>query len=334
MIIKKIFFSLIPLVLLSLIIEISLSIFKPNVLKIDSELGWKLKENINYNLTKQDYFREKYKVNFYTDENGLRIFRVNHDKEIDIKFFVIGDSFSSEPHAGNSKMWFSEIAKEINKKYDKNTFIYSLGAGGYGTFQQLLAIKNLKKKKKLDDINFFIIQFCDNDFLNNSMTIEQKLNNLNQSARRPYYVDGKITYNNNFISTVLKTPFIGESRILNKLIFLFTKINNNKKIISQNEYEKALETTSFLLSEIKSELPNKPIFIFNCGENNNWLNTKLPKISQENNFYYLKFPKKMNLSQKNFSIDGSHWSEQGNKVIGIELFNQINNIEAFKSLFD
>lgn len=334
MIVKKIFFSLIPIILIIIFIEILLSIVRPNVLKIDSELGWVIKKNVNFNLIKKDFFGNNYKVNFYTDKDGLRIYEVDKYNKVNIKIFVIGDSFTSDPYASNDKMWFSEIAKQIHKKYNKNVIVYSLGAGGYGNLQQLLAIKQLKKEKKINDIDFFILQFCNNDFLNNSIEIEKKLNNLNQSSRRPYLVNSEIVYNDNFISKILRTPLIGESRILNKFIFLISKIIYNEKDISREEFKKTLLNTDFLLSKIKDELPIKPFLIFNCSEINSWPYSTLPSLAKKNKFYYLEYPSKISLSKINFTLDQSHWSEIGNINVGKELFYQIEKIDEIKVLLD
>ena len=103
--------------------------------------------------------------NFHTDKNLA--------SEINI---FVWRSFTSDPYVNNEKMWFSEIAKNVKKNHKKSTSVYSIGAGGYDNFQQLMAIKKLKKEGfKFNEIDIIIFQFCNNDFINNSLQIEKNL---------------------------------------------------------------------------------------------------------------------------------------------------------------
>ena len=217
---KKLIFLLIPILIVIAIVELFLIIKKPNFIELDKELGWKVKSNFNHTYNQIDLINKKYKANFKTDSYGMRNFHTDKNLASEINIFGFGDSFTSDPYVSNEKMWFSEIAKNVKKNHKKSTSVYSIGAGGYGNFQQLMAIKKLKKEGfKFNEIDIIIFQFCNNDFINNSLQIEKKLKVYNQYTRRPYLKNNELIYDNSFISKILRTPIIGDSRIINKFFF-------------------------------------------------------------------------------------------------------------------
>ena len=116
---KKIIFLLIPILITISITEFFLYLIKPNFIKSDKTLGWKLKEDFNHTYEQKNLLGEKYKVLFSTNNLGMRNFVTNTNKNIEFNIFVFGDSFTSDPYASNDKMWYSQIARmiyEINGK--------------------------------------------------------------------------------------------------------------------------------------------------------------------------------------------------------------------------
>ena len=331
---KKLTFLLIPILITIAIVEFFLILKKPNFIELDKELGWKVKSNFNHSYNQTDLVNKKYKANFKTDKYGMRNFHTDSEFSSEIKIFVFGDSFTSDPYASNDKMWFSEITKKIAKNYKTNASVYSIGAGGYGNLQQLLSIKKLKKNGfEFDEMDLIIFQFCNNDFINNSLRIEKKLNVYNQYTRRPYLRNNKIIFDNSLISWILRTSIIGDSRIINKFFFLLSKIEirkkNNIDMISEND----IKTTKKIISMIKNEFPNKELIMINCDIEENWQTKVLNEIVDENNFVYFNFPKVIKSSPKFLYKDGSHLSELGNKFFGEYLFKNIIKNQKLSSLF-
>ena len=68
--------------------------------------------------------------------------------------------------------FFRKLEYETNKK----VYLEAIGAGGYGNLQQYLLAKNLKHKI---DPDFILFQFCNNDFMDN--TLEWKFYHLIES---------------------------------------------------------------------------------------------------------------------------------------------------------
>ena len=229
-------------------------------------------------------------------------------------------------------MWYSEIAKNIFNETGKQTSAYSLGAGGYGNLQQLLSLKEIKQNGfDFEKIDFFIFQFCTNDFINNSLTIEKKLKYYNQYSRRPYLFQDQIIFDNSIISKILRNPFFGESRILNKFFFLLSKINTTNKI--EINYSESIELTKIIISNIKKELNNKFTIFLNCNDDAKWTKT-LKLIAEENNFIFLQVPSSIKANKKNIYEDGAHLSENGNVYLGNYIYKTIVNKNLFSFLFD
>ena len=334
MTLKKIVFSLIPILIIISITEIYLLLKKPNFTQLDKHLGWRLKSNFNHIYTQKNLKGTQYKVNFSTNEYGLRHFITNQNEIENVKIFVIGDSFTSDPYASNDLMWYSEIAKKISKDFNKNVLVHSMGAGGYSNFQQLLQLRELKKTGyNFENITFFIFQYCNNDLQNNSISIEKKLKNYNQYSRRPYLINNQIFYDDTLLLKILRIPFIGESRILNKIFFLLSKVSMHNLEIQKQDYEKSIQITKNIINLIQKEL-NKKTLMINCNINNNWPFNFIDDIASENNFYYLNYPKNIKTDENNFFEDGSHLSEVGNKFLGSYLYDEIVNNDLLEYLIN
>ena len=316
---KKIFYSLITIFIITFITEVTLNLLKPNYIKLDPILGWKLKNNFTHTYQQKNYYKEIYNVNFSTDYLGMRTYSTRNNSISNANIFVFGDSFTTDPYASNDEMWYSHMARSIKKKFNNNINIYAVGAGGYGTLQSYLNLKILKEKFNFNKIDLFIYQFCNNDFHNNFLEIEKKLYNYNQYSRRPFLVNSKIVYDDAFLSKLLRLPIIGESRILNKIFFMISKIKN-KGQISKDDLNKSFNITKQILYKIKNELNNTKVLMINCSLNNKWPYNQVKNLADLNNFYYFDFPVEIIENKKNLFIDGSHLSNKGNQEFGEKIF--------------
>ena len=80
---SKIFFiNIIILIIIFFITEIAISIFKPNHLIRDDELGWKLRPNYKKDKTEKDFYDQTYNVRFEVNSNGIVEVGDKKDKSI------------------------------------------------------------------------------------------------------------------------------------------------------------------------------------------------------------------------------------------------------------
>ena len=340
--IKKIYFIIILFFFL-FFFEIYLRTDKPPINQSDKLLGWKLKPNLSYDFNQKNLIGEKYNVHFITNERGSRFY--GNLKNSDIKILVLGDSMTNGPYSSNVDAWFSVFAKNIEKKFNKNVYVESIGSGGYGTFQQYLLTKKIKKYIKPD---FIILQFCDNDFYNNTFEWEKKGLARNQFNRRPYLIDNKIFYHDSYLSYFYNSSLYENLRILNRfdwflslsqsLINNFFNIERGLRDKSNNQElldlkKKSILVTDVLFSKLRNLFPEKKIYIFNMC--NSKLTEKFPfnswkDLSEKNNFITLDFMKNISFIRENYYKDTAHFNATGNKIIGNELFKYIIKIRGFK----
>lgn len=315
---KIFFYNSIFLILIILLIELFLSLFKENHLKYDEQLGWKLKENLNISRQEKDLYGNIYNVKFETNKNGIISIGSNNKEEI----LVIGDSFSTDPYVSTNKMWYSVFRDNLKRYNDLNLKINVIGAGGYGTFQQYLLLKKLKNQF---NPKLVILQFCTNDLENNYYKIEKKIGSVNQYARRPYYEKEKIFYSNEIISKPLRLKYLGQSRVVNKIYFFIFKNKKREMILSQDK-EYAKKITLELLLKIRNIFPSQDYFIFNCNIDELDLNY----FSKNADFKIINTVKKelnLNKNEKIYFRDSGHYNELGQKIIGKAVFDYFKSKE-------
>ena len=318
------FINIIIVIIIFFSIEIVILIFKPNHLILDDELGWKLRPNYKVEKTEKDLYGQTYKVKF--DVNSRGIINVGDENDKSISILVLGDSFSMDPYVSKEKMWYGILQDQLKKKFKKNISINVIGAGGYGSLQQYLLMKKLNLNNDL-----VILQFCSNDFDNNILEIEKKNGSINQYSRRPY-LDSKneLYYDESFSSKLLRSKFLGESRIINKILFWYGN-NRNVNDINNQLWDSSYHVTKTILKKIRSFYPDKEYFIFNCEYSDN----RWKKLAKETNFIpivensiNLRKAKERNL--KIYYSDGGHYNELGQEIMGLSIANNKQLLNVIK----
>ena len=331
---KKLLTILTSIIVLIIFFDFSFQNYK----KIDSyqiqdkELGWILNKSIKKKFETKSKKNRKYTIDYTSsDELGFRSYETK--KKFDKTILILGDSFTVGPYASDDQMYSSEI-KKIFKKNNLNYNWFVMGSAGWGTLQQYMYLE-----KKINDIkpDILIHQFCDNDFLNNSMKIEENTYLRSQYIFRPFLVDKKIEYKNNLFYKIY--------RFLYSNSFVFKTVDNLitnkqyqknksyfKKSYSKKEYEEAIKITDYLIKKIKKLIgDNNLYFIVNCYNKQNIVNDSLNNISKNNNLYYLKTPiielkKADDRKEDIFNFDGGHLNDIGNKIYGTAIGNEILKI--------
>jgi lysophospholipase L1-like esterase len=327
------------LLCLCVLIELYLRISKndENHYITDKQLGWRLAPNKQIEIVGLDYTGRKYEIVHKTNAIGLREFGEN---ESDLTFLVLGDSFTADPTAGNSDMWFSVFAQRLSLATGHKINVLAGGGGGYGTYQNLLLLESLKSKVKIDA---FVLQFCENDYQNNTLEWERKTIVWNQIFNRPYasfesddilfsklegifpFLYRKIT-NNLEIGKALDNLF---QKIRRKLYGDWWAPINNDELT--NFHLKSIEVTEKLLKKIRFTVADTPSFLVNCSESpkQNILHRKWIQLAKNAGFITLTEPSifvdkvQRSKKDKNSSLhiylngDGGHLSDLGNHKFGM-----------------
>ncbi len=326
-----------PLLFIILILEIALIFIKPTTYEKDHVLGWKIKKNFEHEFSNFTKNNKKYSTIFKTNKDGNLEFILNGGYEKTINILVIGDSFSTDPLVSNEKFWHSVMTKKISERNKININTIVSGGGGYGTLQQLL----ISNKLKFLNPDMFILQFCINDFENNTLNWEKKNYRFSQYFWRPYLdlESKKIYYEKNIFKSILK-PF-KESRLLGVLLsrsgILAEKYLSNYNQYDKKMFENSLVTTEYLLEKIYQNFPLSNKIILSCKKASNFPDTRWKKIGSEIGYVVLSENNKAieNAINKNldvFNIDGGHYNELGHKIFGEAIADEIEKKNLISSL--
>lgn len=288
-----------------------------NTAEKDEVLGWKCKENYEWEGTLKDVSDVAYPVEISFGKDGFR--KYNSQPNAKTKFLLIGDSYTQSVEVSDEKTFF----KIWEDSLDINLFVY--GMAGYGTFQQLMILE-----KHLNEINpdVVMIQYCANDFIDNYWELEEK-SAYRVGLTRPYFSDtGKAIYKNPVSSTrkwfqwsafyQLLDYTLG-SRIRQKEGTSEFHIGNQGK--DYLPFAKSIDLTKNIIQKMKEMVgPDRQFYIMAadgffpqlqefraiCKDLDIWL--------MESGVHRMNEAKDRN--ETFHSSDGYHWNEYGHELVG------------------
>lgn len=323
--------SLISLAVLAVLIEIGYHFLRPSIYRNDHLLGWNLKADTRARFVQHDLDEQEYEVDFRTDGDALRTYGSNSAAQH--RILVLGDSFTGEPSASNDKMWFASLARTLARTSGTpvdDYYVWAGGAGGWGTYQNLLLARTLSKKL---NPTLLILQFCTNDYSNNHHEWESQGITRNQTMRRPYADPAnpdQPKYHEGLIGSAYRS-ILGESKVFNSLDALIQRFEYaayggyGKPIPPATEMrfqEEAVDLTRTLLTKLRQQFPDIPAAMISCDGEKAGLSGRWIDLAKDAGFVPLLAPAEF-LRQakaagikKYFGQDGTHLSEQGNLAFG------------------
>lgn len=332
------------LVLTSLVVacgllEVALRIVLPTpTYVLDPDLGWKTAPDLHHTMTQTDAAGADYAVEFVTDAQGRRHYAVDGTAP-PISVLVIGDSFTALPFANEPDMWYGVFARDLAQASGRAVAMTVIGAGGYGTLQQLLVAREYAMTGGSADL--VVHQFCGNDFINNAPAWEQGTILTNLSGRRPYLDDDltSIVHSPGPWASILRSP-LGELRLIDRVDTTLQQLragpdglypsppSDSAKALWR---EQALQRTEPLLSRLRAVFPTATALMVNCvGPDDDgvalWgLNEQWPQIAKAAGFYPLTDPNQALTDAKAAGqvvrhADGIHFNIAGNRIFGQAAF--------------
>jgi hypothetical protein len=321
--------SLFLIALTLICFEAGMAILRPVPYQRDSLLGWRLKANFEREFSQTTLGGKEYTVHFSTNGDGLRTFGT--DRHAPIRILILGDSFTADPYASNDRMWYVAMTRQLAaqmKRPVRDFYVFAGGAGGYGTYQNLLL------SKQLPTINpsLFILQFCSNDFSNNLYDWETNSIVRNQYMRRPFASTdlAKPRYVPGLLAMMYRSA-LGESHIFAKIDAVisgiqFKEYGGYERPLSpetKRRYEQAsIPLTETLLARLRRAYSTIPAVMLNCNGNETGPNKQWKSIAKQAGFIPLEKPSDFLRTRtpdqrKNvFNADGGHLSEPGNAQFG------------------
>lgn len=301
-------------------------------------LGWQPKKKFSQKISVIDKSGEKYFVNYSTNEFGFREFGdPRNDKK---RILFVGDSWTGDPNTSDEDAFFAIVKNNLPVE------VFAIGAGGYGTLQELMLIKEYAEVIKPD---ILVLQYCDNDIINNSFKLEGPSITRNQKNLRPYWVDNQIEYR--FPSGNLYIFLYKNSRLFRSIDGVLSTIQYQMyKGYYPPQYKAyeaygafwqdlppelaseildlksaAVSDTQFLLSEMKRILPLSTKLITFAANTDDPEELRIWQTISENAGFvtYPSVSMKVDAAEKKGAIvrvyDGAHWNRLGNKIAGEEL---------------
>lgn len=328
-----------------IMIDVGYYFFKPSIYTNNHELGWELRPNLQRTFTQHSLRGDEYSVDFKTNNDGVRTFGTNINAPN--RILVLGDSFTGEPTASNDKMWFAEmtrtLANETHTPIDQ-FYVWAAGAGGYGTYQNLLLTRRLLSKIKP---TFVVLQFCTNDFTNNHFEWESLGIVRNQSMRRPYANPSDLNnpvYDQSILGKAFRS-MIGESKVFNTIDSIIQKYEfktyggysrpMTNMTLMRLEKESVL-LTSQILAALRAQFVDVPSVMVNCSGDTAGINGQWSEIATKAGFIPISEPSDFLLNAKQqqnkavFNQDGAHLSELGNLQFGKILADSLIKSHIFR----
>ncbi len=323
--------SLVSIAVLAALIEVGYHFFRPTIYTNDHLLGWNLRANTHATFVQRDQEGREYAVDFRTDRDALRTY--GNDSTAKHRILVLGDSFTGEPSASNDTMWFASMVRQLADASGTpvdDFYVWAGGAGGWGTYQNLLLAKTLSKKLHP---TLLILQFCTNDYSNNHYAWESMGITRNQTMRRPYADPTDLDqpkYHESLVGSAYRS-ILGESKVFNSLDALLQRIEfkvyggYGKPIPPETEMrfqEEAVDLTRALLARLRQQFPDIPAAMISCDGEKAGLSARWIDLATDTGFVPLVAPAEFLVQaradgeKKYFGQDGTHLSEKGNLEFG------------------
>jgi lysophospholipase L1-like esterase len=242
------------------------------------------------------------------------------------KLLVLGDSFTEGMQLPRDDLYFSFLEQH------NNINVAAYAGQGYGTLQELLALKQLKHRLKPDVV---LLQLCSNDFINNSWELEHRSALQSAPWLRPYMEGGeiKLRFPRSFPET--RIWLTSQSRMFH---FIFRKLDllnielakrglisvlEQELLITESSspaYREATELTKELLIRIKAEAAPAPVYAF-VVDNEEPAQTAYRAILPETGILFDNTIgiKLRHAEQQGLDIrlsDGAHLNAAGHRLLG------------------
>ena len=300
------------------------------VYRFDNEMGWAPKSNFRYNSRHSDIAGNTYDVTLTTNEYGFRQWGELGSEKPRILF--IGDSVTGDPNMSDQDAYFGRVNALVDAE------VFAIGGGGYGTLQELMV---LKEYVNIIDPDYFVLQFCTNDFSNNSLYLESTSIVRNQKNLRPYLDGNQIVY---------RLPPGHWYRFLYKYSHIFRFLDRKLQIYQYNLYNgyippeekdeerihketvSAEQVTERLLKMMVDSVPRKArSLVFTCSTKKQTDSERWIRVSENAGFSPLPdVSAAVEKAEKEGVVvrasDGSHWGPQGHRIAGEVLAGEINRI--------
>jgi lysophospholipase L1-like esterase len=224
----------------------------------DTRLGWRAKANYQYRYRIEDANHKGQMITYSSVAGGFRLF--GNAKSTGPKLLVIGDSFTQATSVSTADTYQALLGKALDVR------VYSYGASGFGTLQELMVLEDVIEQI---DPDIVLLQFCTNDFINNSFRLESKSTLNNNRMVRPYLTAGGTVYYGNPTQNPTLTALMERSQLVQLLVRrLFAHRGESIEYVigrdpGNQDFQASVSATRVLLQRFRGVVGKKrTMFIF------------------------------------------------------------------------
>lgn len=289
------------------------------VVTLDEQVGWKPTGNLRLHKTLRDDAGSKYTLDYSTSVDGFRMYGdVNSERR---RVFFLGDSFTWAQEVSDSKTYFAILAAKLPLE------VFAFGGGGYGTLQEFMILDKFADSIRPD---LLILQFCENDFVNNSLEMD-RATRRNNPLRRPYLTGSEtVEYAFPCRFELLRDFIYRYSRLLSwltgkldKMMYQYGPSRGIEDEIAELSmkhpvFSRAVHITDRLFRKIKQRIPHTPIMAF-CVDDREPHHEQFKRLSRQNGIEVIEgVARAVQDAEKRGVVvraeDGGHWNEAGHEI--------------------
>ncbi len=296
-------------------------------IELDDVLGWRATPNFLEGGYAENLDGSTFPVHVTSDANGFRVFgNVGSARP---KILVIGDSFTQATDVSDGKTYYSLLGEALDAE------IFAYGAGGYGTLQEYMILDRYFAEIVPDIV---ILQYCPNDFINNSLELEIDSKTSNNGMIRPYWIDGRIQYFMPKKHPVLRMFALKYSRIIYLILTRLDMIKagfvtqavgpGDEESFDPKAEQRARDTTQELLKMIHARLGGTSIIAFSSAKRAA-ADAQFRELSKKEGITYIDGVGLSVQAQQErgdvVRIKDGHWNEAGHRIVADRLVDYIRN---------
>lgn len=311
--------SLLSLLLIWLIGELVLGVFRSSPIILDETMGWKPGPNYRFSGEQLSVDGASYPTHVTQDARGFRQF--GHLKTDKPKLLVIGDSFTQALQASDDRTYYAIIGQQLNME------VFAYGIGGAGTLQEYMAFDQFFDEISPDMI---LWQYCFNDFINNTYRLEFNSRINNNGMTRPYLEGETIVYRMPKPHPDFFSFMITHSRLLRTTLTQIYQIQaQNPDTVERDiaemgadypDFQEAYRVTHKIMTMVKQRAGARPVVAFDCDSSQPY-HDAFREISADVDIYYIEtIGQEIKDAQQNgqvvFAGDRAHWNEAGHALVG------------------
>ena len=182
------------------------------------------------------------------------------------RILFVGDSFTQASDVSNDETYYARFARLSGLD------TYAIGASGYGTLQERKLLERVLRVSGLRP-DVFVLQFCGNDFVDNSPTLEresiafaQRIRPYRDLARGDVYTLGN---NRLFVAALRWSAVFRSALTLTENVLYRTRhgyyLDLLPREVKAAAYDESVHVTGVLLAEMR-RLVQGSAYAFNCQD--------------------------------------------------------------------